>query len=1223
MLPPIDSRTYDDIVAQTEALAGRYAGWQPPGPIQVAPTREALIGLVLDEAVTLPDPTSSAGQVTIASGTPIDAALADRIGAAMDAAPIRVRRPLDGGAALIRIFARMAELLIERLNQAPENNFLAFLNLLGAQALPPQPARAPLTFHLAAGSPTDALVPARTQVAATPVPGDPGPVIFETQRDLVVMRSQLAAAFTREPALDRYADQSPFATSQAGGAFAVFAGDDKHRTSHRLYLGNAGQFGIGAAKDITLSYAPATGDGLWLAAVQWTYWDGAQYQPLAAVATPQQLANQGQITFSGVPAIPPAAIGGWTNSWLCGTLLTTLPSVDPIHQDDQQPIAGFSNTVAIDFSQAFYPFGAATPAQDFYLACDPGYALPHTLATIGVTLDSTHPVTPSSDLVLAWEYFNGKTWAALGQSSPGATATAQSPGGFADCTGALSHIGAISFVCPADWTPSNYQGVPGLWLRARVDAGDYGTSLYQPPVVSNLSLSYNQPQPRLSSIQTSVYVEQSGLAPGMALANQNTIDLSKDFLPFGQKPRLGDTFYLASDAVFSVAGASVTMNITITTLGVPTSGVLLIWEFWDGQQWSMLGESAGGTSLPSVTPIPTYKFEDQTKAFTSGPTDGETPVSVTFNCPQIQPFAVGGQSHYWIRVRIGGGDYGNDAYYSLKDSNPSDGYVLNPSTLKPPTIKTIALDYTYTSPSEPPDATLAENDFAIGPVSSDMASPYQPMADTRPTFYLGFTAGFPNRPTTLYFDAVARPYDPAFAGQPIAEPAAVIWEYRAAGGWAPLLPQDETQSFTQAGLVTFIGPADIAAASDFGLAQLFWLRARWDHGQYAYPPLLGRVLTNTIGAMQATTIQNEALGPGTGEPGQVFQTARVPVLPGQRVEVREPEQPAPSDRAAIEAAEGQGALAVIPATTSHPAEIWVRWHEVPDFYASGPRSRHYTLDRLTGTVRFGDNQHGLAPPAGAIVRATSYQAGGGSYGNRPAGTITQLKRAVPYVDSVANELPAEGGADQEPLESVKRRVPRALRHGGRAVAIADFEDLAFEASPEVARARGIPPTSMQTVGAAQLIVVPGDSVPKPVPSMELLDRIHDYIAARLTPTADLFVRGPAWLAVSVIAEVVPLSLGAATNLQGDILARLTAFLHPLTGGPDGRGWEFGRQPYLSNLYALIQRTPGVRYVRSLTVETQPDQPAALGAGPGQPPDQLIYSGNHQITLAAQPDQPGF
>ena len=71
--------------------------------------------------------------------------------------------PLTGelqgvGRALVNIFARYAALTIQRINQAPDKNFLAFLDLLGAALLPPEPARVPLTFFLAAGSATDAVV---------------------------------------------------------------------------------------------------------------------------------------------------------------------------------------------------------------------------------------------------------------------------------------------------------------------------------------------------------------------------------------------------------------------------------------------------------------------------------------------------------------------------------------------------------------------------------------------------------------------------------------------------------------------------------------------------------------------------------------------------------------------------------------------------------------------------------------------------------------------------------------------------------------------------------------------------------------------------------------------------------------------------------------------------------------------------------------------------------
>ena len=73
--------------------------------------------------------------------------------------------------ALIAIFARYAEIVIQRLNQAPQKNFMAFLDLLGASLAPPQPARVPVTFSLAAGAASDSAVPAGTQVAAPPGDG--------------------------------------------------------------------------------------------------------------------------------------------------------------------------------------------------------------------------------------------------------------------------------------------------------------------------------------------------------------------------------------------------------------------------------------------------------------------------------------------------------------------------------------------------------------------------------------------------------------------------------------------------------------------------------------------------------------------------------------------------------------------------------------------------------------------------------------------------------------------------------------------------------------------------------------------------------------------------------------------------------------------------------------------------------------------------------------------
>ena len=54
--------------------------------------------------------------------------------------------PSDLGITLIELFAWLGEGIIFRLNQTPEKNYLALLNLLGITRDPPTPARTYLTF---------------------------------------------------------------------------------------------------------------------------------------------------------------------------------------------------------------------------------------------------------------------------------------------------------------------------------------------------------------------------------------------------------------------------------------------------------------------------------------------------------------------------------------------------------------------------------------------------------------------------------------------------------------------------------------------------------------------------------------------------------------------------------------------------------------------------------------------------------------------------------------------------------------------------------------------------------------------------------------------------------------------------------------------------------------------------------------------------------------------
>ena len=73
----------------------------------------------------------------------------------------------EGGAgqALVHLFGRLSELVINRLNQVPDKHFLAFLNEAGVDLLAPRPASTELTFTPAEDGPPVIRVPAGTELA--------------------------------------------------------------------------------------------------------------------------------------------------------------------------------------------------------------------------------------------------------------------------------------------------------------------------------------------------------------------------------------------------------------------------------------------------------------------------------------------------------------------------------------------------------------------------------------------------------------------------------------------------------------------------------------------------------------------------------------------------------------------------------------------------------------------------------------------------------------------------------------------------------------------------------------------------------------------------------------------------------------------------------------------------------------------------------------------------
>lgn len=361
-----------------------------------------------------------------------------------------------------------------------------------------------------------------------------------------------------------------------------------------------------------------------------------------------------------------------------------------------------------------------------------------------------------------------------------------------------------------------------------------------------------------------------------------------------------------------------------------------------------------------------------------------------------------------------------------------------------------------------------------------------------------------------------------------------------------------------------------------------WVRARLE-GIPDEPPQVSHFALNTVAATAAVTRLEEIVGTSNGRPNQTHTLSKSPVL--------------------IDSKTGQPHLELEIVPTQGEAETW---QAVDDFFGRGPDSAVFRLDAETGTLIFGDGEHGRIPVAGAEIIARSYRYGGGAVGNAGPDTITALRSALPDVDSITNVRAAAGGADAETLDEVKLRAPHDLRHRERAVTGEDFADLAMQ-TPGVRLQRAFalpltwadattePPTLIpDTPGAVTVVILPentcalwGKKQETPQPTEDQLRLVCAHLNDRRLITTELYVIGPRYLELKNLK--VEVTVGRQFDLktvQEAIYDKLLTYFDPLQGGEDGRGWPFGQDIYFGNVYRQLLSIEGVRRVLCLEMEPE-------------------------------------
>ncbi len=219
---------------------------------------------------------------------------------------------------------------------------------------------------------------------------------------------------------------------------------------------------------------------------------------------------------------------------------------------------------------------------------------------------------------------------------------------------------------------------------------------------------------------------------------------------------------------------------------------------------------------------------------------------------------------------------------------------------------------------------------------------------------------------------------------------------------------------------------------------------------------------------------------------------------------------------------------------------------------SSSTNRHYVIDRQEGTIVFGDGVNGMIPPViSNNIYVREYKCGGGKKANVKKCFLTGLKTTIPNVKSVINNDSAMGGADQETLDDLIIRAPHTIKNRDRAITIDDFEWIAKEASPFVAKTKcyqgGDPKKKENSI---YVIIAPDYSDGTLYPEQSLLDLVETYIKDRsmVSIRDSIHVKAPEYVSIDVNVTIVPVSISETAAVVKRIRELILSFLHPISGG---------------------------------------------------------------------------
>jgi len=1169
------------------------------------------------------------------------------------------------GATLLTIVARLLEGIIHRLNDVPLKNFIAFLESIGVKLLPALPARAPITFFLSSGAKEAVTIPARSQVSAKP-PAGGDPIIFETEKLILATPAKLQTIISVVPAKDEIITHDARLT--ASTTSELFSLNEDSLQAHALYLAHDDLFNVKGAAQFQLQFTPVADLANAAPPAQsspvWQYCAGEE-EIMVAGAKQKRLAwkkftgqkfenNQVKLDKNQDFEIKQVKVNNINSHWIRCLVAGPLSPSDPLARVRVRNIAigaGGGATGGVDPDAAFHndfpltvppsdakplmPFGAEPkPNPDgsiagsrpregdvFYLASKDAFSKRGAVITIslgtlpgdakGIDIKRVNGIGDTYARLLRENNVNNvfeflqislkDTARIIDETNPTAPRSRNireaaakefydkvvtSGGGAPVAAGVNTPVLSWEY-----WNGKGWVGINGLVdatnaLTNVVPAADPNNPGKNTLVATGL-LTFTCPQdiaPTKVLGQESFWI-RARIASG---------DYGQEKITFPTKPNTPAESVVTID-VSNIHPPKITsLKIDYAAPGIAPQYCLTL----NNLAYANLSLPLASTDAPFA---PFVALEDAFQSlylgFDRAPLKG--PISVFFslqeqeyveaNRPRIewQYFRrLKGQTQgEWVRLAVTDGTRNLTQSGTIEFIGPED----------------FAIEFTD-APNFKFVPRFGAALFWIRAIDDENKFAPRPKAETARGKLISLRPGLVSRDLILQTAAGRGLVDS------VTRPQQALHDDVGADATGPTPCDQAIESLTS--FITFPAPRAPTPPA----------------------PLVQGVYLNTAWSVQAETIQDELLGSSTGSAHQKFTLTKSPVIE-ESIWVNELATLTETERKTL-IEQKNFEIKIKKDAEDNDTEFLIRWLPIEDLAQAKPADRVYEIDRTFGLVTFGDGaRFGQVPPIGKDNIKATYRSGGGSRGNVGATLIKSLRSTIPLVEGASNPEAAGGGSDTEPIEKALERGPQGLKNRGRAIAAEDFEWLAKKASQAIARARCLPnfdDKGNQKTGWVTVIIVPDSKDARPLPSPQLRQRVEKYLLERAANVASsplqVKVIPPAYVAIKVLADIYPLTIDLAPQVESSAITTLQTFLHPLTGGYQNTGWDFGRFPCLSDFYRLLEEIEGVDHVDNLSLTLQAT--TLLGEFTGAPivvseerpvdvtapPFALVYSGEHKITV---------